>query len=50
VLPPLYQGVLVPYSVARYHTNNYAINLRVNYPCRNSSDRVDYNVKDNLHV
>ncbi len=37
-------------GIGPYHTNNYAINLPVNYPYRNFSDRVDYNIKDNLHV
>ena len=37
-------------GIGPYHTNNYAINLPVAYPYRNFSDRVDYNIKDNLHV
>lgn len=32
------------------HINNYAINLPVNYPYKNFSDRVDYNVNDKLRI
>ncbi len=33
-----------------YHVNNYSITLPVDYPYKNFSDRVDYNVTDNLRV
>ena len=37
-------------GIGPLHTNNYAINLPVDYPYKNFSDRVDYNVNDKLRV
>ena len=37
-------------GIGFYNLNNYAINLPVNYPYRNYSERVDYNVTDKLTV
>jgi hypothetical protein len=33
-----------------YHLNNYSITLPVNYPYKNFSDKVDYNVNDKLRL
>ena len=37
-------------GIGPYHSNNYAINLPVQYPYRNYSDRVDYNATDKLRI
>jgi hypothetical protein len=37
-------------GVGPQHSNNYNLNLPVNYPYRNYSDRVDYNISDKLQI
>jgi hypothetical protein len=37
-------------GIGPYHINNYATEIAVNYPYKNFSDRVDYNITDKLRV
>ncbi len=37
-------------GIGPYHINNYVNGLPVNYPYKNFSDRVDYNVTDKLRI